>query len=120
MELTLETTVTTRKVTVLVEDGIMVDSVHNKPMRITHLVLTYTIELDRWVSMAVTVYGFRLRGDGSVGRRADELLFGSPKYFPKWVAQAAEHYRPKEAAPLPPVPTCVLDVEDEDTKEKDA
>lgn len=110
MELTLEATVTTRKVTIMVEDGIVVDSVHNKPMRITHLVLTYTIELDRWVSGAVTVYGLRLRGDGSVGRRVDDLLFCSPKYYPEWVAQAAEHYRPKAAAPLPPVPTCVLGV----------
>lgn len=109
MELTLEATETTRRVTVMVEDGIVVASVHNKPMRITHLALTYTIELDRWVSKAVTVYGLRLRGDGSVGRRTDDLLFGSPKHYPEWVAQAAEHYRPKAAAPLPPVPTCVLD-----------
>lgn len=120
MELTMYSDSTERTVEVSVEDGITITSVHNKDMVITRIHFTYIIELDQWVARAVLVQGYRLKQDGTVGRKADEKLFSWPKYFPKWVAQAAEHYRPKEAAPLPPVPTCVLDVEDEDTKEKDA
>lgn len=110
MELTLRSEETKHHVVVTVEDGIVIKSAHNKDMKIAELVFTYVVEGDQWVVKAVTVNGFRLKTDETVGRKADDLLYGWPGRFPAWAAKAAEHYRPKAAAPLPAVPTCVLDV----------
>lgn len=112
MELTQHLAETTQYVTVQVNDGIVIKSVHNKDMKITGLVLTYTIDGEQWVSRAVTVKGYRIKQNGEPGLKADDKLFGWPEQYPEWVAKAAEHYRPKAAAPLPAVPTCVLDVEE--------
>jgi hypothetical protein len=109
VELTMTGNETATKVWVDVDDGIVIKSVHNKDMRITSAFFVYVAEGDRWVPKAVHVTGYRLKQDGSVGRKADDRLYADPEYFPKWVAEAAEHYRPKAASPLDPIPTCVLD-----------
>jgi hypothetical protein len=101
------------KVEVKVDDGIVIKSVHNKDMKVTHLVLTYAVDGDQWIHRAVTVQGYRLKQDGTVGLKADEAFFGWPQRYPSWVEQAAEHYRPKAAAPMAPAAVCELEVEDE-------
>jgi hypothetical protein len=111
MEMTLRSEVTERTVEVTVDDGVTITSVHNKEMVVTGLTITYVVELGQWVARAVLVHGYRMKQDGTVGRKEDTRLFRWPPSFPGWVVKAAEHYRPKELAPLSPVPTCVLDTE---------
>ena len=111
MELTHNNTESKYEVYVTVDDGIVIKSVHNKDMVITLVVIFYTIDGDQWVVWSVTAHGHRMKGDGTPGQRPDSREYTLTTGFPDWAAKAAEHYRPKAASPLPPVPTCVLDVE---------
>lgn len=112
MELTQNGEITTRKVRVSVEDGIIVPSVHGRDMKVADLLLVYTVEEGQWVLEDATVWGLRLKLDRTVGRKTDDVKYWSSSGYPDWVAKAAEHYRPKEPAPAPAIPTCVLDVEE--------
>jgi type 1 glutamine amidotransferase len=114
MELTQVSEHTKHQIEVAVEDGIVIKSVHGKDMKIARIVLTYTIESGQWVSWSVAVEGPRIKQSGVPGLKCDERVFHWPNRYPFWVAEAAEHYRPKQNAPLPVVPTCILDTGEEE------
>lgn len=112
MELTHNSTESKYQVFATVDDGIVIKSVHDKDMVITLVVIFYTIDGDQWVVWSVTAHGYRMKGDSTPGLRPDEREYSQATGYPDWAAKAAEHYRPTAPAPLPPVPTCVLAVED--------
>lgn len=112
MELYFNSAKTDHRVVVTVEDGIVIPSVHNKAMLVASFVLDYTVKDGQWVVGMVLARGFRMKLDGTAGRKPDEQLYHQPKNFPDWVTYLAEHYRPKDPAPEPAVPLCVLDVQD--------
>jgi hypothetical protein len=114
MELTMMDAQTERTVSVRVDDGIVIRSAHDRDMVITRITISYTVELDRWVAWSALVSGYRLRQDGTVGLKEDEVLYSRPDQFPGWLTRAAEHYRPQGTATWDPVPTCVLDVKTEE------
>lgn len=111
MELTQFDESTTRRVEVKVDDGIVIETAVGQHMKVTRLRLIYEVQDGVWVADHVRVIGQRITQNGAIGRKPVEKMYGDMEDAPKWIGQAAEHYRPKDPAPEAAIPTCVLDVE---------
>lgn len=95
-----------------VEDGPVIQSIHDRDMKVTRVRFDYVPNLGVWETQCVVLMGKRINKDGNPGQRDDDLSYGYVDRAPEWVQKSAEHFKPQGPAPEAPIPLCVLCVEE--------